>query len=108
MEERIFEIKPHTDKNSREFDLFILGKLKELKNIPSNRFNTVVRQVMKKKYSGRLWISEGNTEMWDGIKYQETNYICCPRSQKALSYFCLMLKQEESNITVVNGFLSPV
>ena len=46
MEDRIFEMEIKVDKNSKEFDLSVLEELKSLVNIPVNKFDTMVRQII--------------------------------------------------------------
>lgn len=68
MEDVIFEMNMKVDKNSWEFDLGLLEELKALKNIPVNKFNTVVRNIMKKKSSCKLWFNDNTVDKWDGKK----------------------------------------
>lgn len=104
------EILISVNKNSRDFDLTLLEELKQLKNIPTNKFDTYVRKIMRKKSSCKLWIDKSNRECWDGSerKSKKTNYRCCPTSQKANYYFCLILNESTDGITVADGFLSAV
>ena len=80
MEDRIFEmdIKTNVNKNSREFDLVLLEELKTLVNIPTEKFDTVVKKIMKKKSSCKLWWDNKTVNEWNGKEYQEVNYRCCP------------------------------
>ena len=55
MEDKIFEMKLSIDKNSREFDLTLLEKIKKLSNIPVNKFDSV----MKKLWSGKVVVNCG-------------------------------------------------
>ena len=108
MEDRIFEMEIKENKNSREFDLSLLEELKTLVNIPVNKFDTMVRQIMKKKSSCKLWFDNKTVEEWNGKEYQEVNYRCCPSSHKARYFFCLVLDRKEDGITVTDGFLRAV
>lgn len=45
MEDKIFEMKLSIDKNSREFDLTLLEKIKKLSNIPVNKFDSVMKKL---------------------------------------------------------------
>lgn len=108
MENVIFEMDIKVDKNSREFDLGLLEELKALKNIQVNKFNTVVRKIMKKKSSCKLWFDDNTVNEWDGREYRKANYVCCPSSHRARHYFCLVLDKNDNEITVMDGFLSAV
>ena len=108
IEDRIFEMEIKADKNSKEFDLSLLEELKSLVNIPVNKFDTMVRQIMKKKSSCKLWFDNKPVKEWNGKEYQEVNYRCCPSSHKARYFFCLMLDRREDGITVTDGFLRAV
>ena len=108
MENTIFDMEIKVDKNSREFDLSLLEELKTLSNIPVNKFDTVVKKIMKKKSSCKLWYDNKTVSEWDGKEYQEVNYRCCPSSHKAKYFFCLMLDRNENGITVLDGFLRAV
>lgn len=108
MEDRIFEMELPVDKNSREFDLALLQELKTLKDIPINKFDTLMKKIMKKKSSCKLWWDNKPVKEWDGKEYRDTNYRCCPSSHKARYYFCLMLDRKETGISVLDGFLSAV
>ena len=55
MEDRIFEMELPVDKNSREFDFALLQELKTLKDIPVNKFDALMKKIMKKKSSCKLW-----------------------------------------------------
>ena len=110
MEDKIFEmdIKTNVNKNSREFDLVLLEELKTLVNIPTEKFDTVVKKIMKKKSSCKLWWDNKTVNEWNGKEYQEVNYRCCPSSHKANYFFCLILDRNENGITVLDGFLRAV
>lgn len=106
-EDTIFDMEIPIDKNSKEFDLSLLEELKQLKDIPVNKFDFLVRKIMRKKSSCKLWFDNKTvTERWDGKEMRETNYRCCPTSRKAYSCFCLMLDRRAEGITVLDGFLS--
>lgn len=106
-EDTIFYMEIPIDKNSKEFDLSLLEELKQLKGIPVNKFDSLVRKIMRKKSSCKLWIDNKTvTERWDGKEDRRTNYRCCPTSRKAYSCFCLMLDRRTEGITVTDGFLS--
>lgn len=106
-EDTIFDMEIPIDKNSKEFDLSLLEELKQLKDIPVNKFDSLVRKIMRKKSSCKLWIdNKAVTERWNGKEDRKTNYRCCPTSQKAYSCFCLMLDRRAEGITVLDGFLS--
>lgn len=47
MEDKIFEMKLSIDKNSREFDLTLLEKIKKLSNIPVNNIEELSRMVQE-------------------------------------------------------------
>ncbi len=108
MEDRIFEMEIKVDKNSREFDLALLEELKTLANIPVNKFDTVVKKIMRKKSSCKLWWDNKTVNEWNGKEYLKVNYRCCPSSHKANYFFCLMLDRNENGITVLDGFLRAV
>ena len=96
------------NKNSRAFDLVLLEELKLLKDIPANKFEKTVRRIMRQKTSIKLWSSDRTSEEWDGEKYQEINFMCCPMSHKANYFFCLKLDKNDTTITVLDGFLRAV
>lgn len=112
MEDRLFEmpLKVKVNKNSKEFDLALLEEIKALSNIPTAKFDTIIRKIMKKKSSCKLWFTNTPSTEWDYDRksYRECNYRCCPSSHKAGSYFCLILDRKESGITVLDGFLSSI
>lgn len=108
MEDIIFEMEIKADKNSREFDLSLLEELKTLSNIPLNKFDAVVKKIMKKKSSCKLWRDNKTVNEWNGKEYQEVNYRCCPSSRKARYFFCLMLDISNDRVTVIDGFLRAV
>lgn len=108
MEDRIFEMKLSIDKNSREFDLRLLEEIKKLSNIPVNKFDSVMKKIMKRKSSCKLWWDNKEVKEWDGKQDRICNFRCCPESHKARYFFCLVLDRKESGITVVDGFLRAV
>lgn len=108
MEDILFDLPLNIDKNSREFDLELLEEIKMLSNIPANKFDSIMRKIMRKKSSCKLWFTNTPSKEWDGKSYRECNYKCCPASHKAKNYFCLMLKRTENGITVLDGFLVAV
>ena len=108
MEDRLFEIPLNVDKNSHEFDLALLEEIKTLRNIPVEKFNSVIRRIMSKKSSCKLWFTNNPSREWDGKSYRDCNYRCCPSSHKARNYFCLMLDRTDNDITVKDGFLTAV
>lgn len=108
MEDRIFEMKLSIDKNSREFDLTLLEEIKKLSNIPVNKFDLVMKKIMKRKSSCKLWWDNKEVKEWDGKQDRICNYRCCPESHKARYFFCLVLDRKESGITVTDGFLKAV
>jgi hypothetical protein len=110
MEDRIFEMELPVDKNSKEFDLKLLQQIKELKNIPVDKFDLLMKKLMKRKSSCQLWWDNKEVSEWDyeSKSYKKCNYRCCPSSHKARNYFCLILDREGSEITVVDGFLTSI
>lgn len=110
MEDKIFDmdIMANVNKNSRKFDLALLEELKTLNNIPAEKFDTVVKKIMKKKSSCKLWWDNKTVNEWNGKEYQEVNYRCCPSSHNTNFFFCLMLDRNENGITVLDGFLRAV
>lgn len=107
MEDRLFEIEPIIDKNTKKFDEELLKSMIGLR-IPTNKFKTEMRKIMRKKSSCKLWWSNKPTKIWDGKECHEVNYRCCPSSHKARSYFCLVLDRTEDFITIQNGFLEAI
>lgn len=107
MEDILFDIKPIVDKNSWEFDKQLLKSIIGL-SIPTKKFDTEMKRIMKKKSSCKLWWDNKETTIWDGKEYHEVNYRCCPSSHKARCYFCLVLDRTEDFITIKNGFLSAI
>lgn len=107
--ESIFDYVPTVNKNTEEFDIFILEQLKKIAVHPA-KFESAVRKIMRQKSSCKLWWDNKPTKMWnyETKSYQEVNYRCCPSSHKANNYFCLVLKRTENLITVEHGFLSAV
>lgn len=95
-------------KNSKEFDLALLGELKALKNVPVEEFDDCVKKIMRKKSSCSLWHDNKPVHEWDGEEYRYVNYRCCPSSTNAYHYFCLVLDRQETGICVVDVFLSAV
>lgn len=108
MEDRLFEIPQNVDKNSREFDLALLEEIKNLTNIPAGKFDSVIRKIMRKKSSCKLWFTNNHSREWDGKSYRDCDYRCCPSSRKARYYFCLMLDRTNNGVTVKDGFLTAV
>ena len=49
MEEKIFEttLPLYIDKNSKEFDLALLEEIKQLSDIPVNKFDTLMKKISK-------------------------------------------------------------
>lgn len=71
-EDAIFDMEIPIDKNSKEFDLSLLEELKQLKGIPINKFDSLVRKIMRKKSSCKLWIDNKTvTERWDEKNIEE-------------------------------------
>lgn len=108
MEDKIFDLPLKVDKNSREFDIKLLEEIKKLSNIPMEKFDSVMRKIMKKKSSCKLWFEYAPSKQWDGNSYRDCNYRCCPSSHRTRSYFCLLLDKKETGITVIDGFLTAV
>lgn len=108
MEDIIFESIPTADKNSREYDIALLEEIKKLSNIPVKKFDTIIRQIMRKKSSYKLWFTNNPSREWDGKTYRDCNYRCCPSSHKARYYFCLVLERNKTGINVIDGFLSAI
>lgn len=108
MEDRIFEMSLQVDKNSREFDLALLEEIKKLSDIPANKFDSLMKKIMRRKSSCKLWCDDKEVYEWDGIEERKVNYRCCPSSHKARSLFCLILDRKETGITVLDGFLRAV
>ena len=112
MEDTIFDmpINMNINKNSQAFDLALLEKLKQLKNIPVNKFDATIRRIMRNKSSCKLWYDNKLVQEWDAGKLtmRNTNYRCPPKSRKAGNYFCLMLDRQPDGISVIDGFLSPI
>jgi hypothetical protein len=110
MEDRIFEMELPVDKNSKEFDLKLLQQMKKLKNIPADKFDLLMKKLMKQKSSCKLWLDNKESSKWDykTKSYRKCNYRCCPTSRKARHYFCLILDRKDSGITVVDGFLTSI
>lgn len=106
MEDRIFDMPLQIDKNSREFDLSLLEEIKKLSDIPVNKFDSLMKKIMRKKSSCKLWWDNKEVFEWDGKENRKVNYRCCPSSHKARHYFCLVLDRKETGITVLDGFLS--
>jgi len=96
------------DKNSRRFDLELLEEIKSFKHIPVDKFDALMQKTMKKKSAKKLWWDNKLAKEWDGEKYREVNYRCCPSSYKARYYFCLVLDRNDDGITVLDGFLSVI
>ena len=61
----------------------------------------MVRQIMKKKSSCKLWFDNKTVKEWNGKDYQEVNYRCCPSSHKARYFFCLVLDRKEKGINLL-------
>lgn len=108
MDDRIFENPIIVNRNSHEFDLALLERIKQLKNIPAVKFDTIIRKIMREKSSCKLWFTNNPSKEWDGKRYRDCNYRCCPSSHKAGNYFCLILERTEKGITVKDGFLTAV
>ena len=106
MEDMLFESPLAVNKNSIEFDLTLLEEIKKLSNVPTKKFDTIMRKIMKKKSSCKLWFTNKPSKEWDGKTYRDCNYRCCPVSRKAGYYFCLFLERNKTGITVIDGFLS--
>lgn len=106
MEDRLFEMPSNIAKNSREFDLALLDEMKSLRNIPVRKFDSMIRKIMRKKSSCKLWFTNNPSREWNGREYRDCNYRCCPSSHNAKHYFCLMLHRTENEITVTDGFLT--
>jgi hypothetical protein len=98
------------DRNSTQFDKMLLEELKQLKNIPPNKFMSEVRKIMRKKSSAKLWFDNKSVEEWNPFeqKREKCNFRCCPSSRNAGFYFCLQLNRTDEKIDVIDGFLSPV
>ena len=110
MEENIFEttLPLYVDKNSKEFDLALLEEIKQLSDIPVNKFDVLMKKIMRKKSSCKLWWDNKTVQEWTGTEYRTCNYRCCPSSHKANYFFCLVLDRKETGITVLDGFLRAV
>lgn len=110
MEEKILEttLPLYIDKNSKEFDLTLLEEIKQLSDIHVNKFDTLMKKIMRKKSSCKLWWDNKTVQEWTGTEYRTCNYRCCPSSHRANYFFCLVLDRNETGITVVDGFLRAV
>ncbi len=109
MEDNLFDLAfNNVDKNSREFDLELLKEIKSLSNIPVNKFDSIMRKIMRKKTTCKLWFTNIPSNEWDGKSYRYCNYRCCPSSHKARHFFCLVLNRDRDFITVTDGFLTAV
>lgn len=108
MKDRLFEMELPIDKNSREFDLLLLEEIKKLSHIPVNKFDALMKKIMRRKSSCQLWWSNKEVSEWDGKQNRICNYRCCPSSHKARHFFCLVLDRRENGITVTDGFLKAV
>ena len=108
MKDKIFEtdLPLRIDKNSREFDLALLEEIKQFSDIPVNKFDTLMKKIMRKKSSCKLWWDNKTVQEWTGAEHRTCNYRCCPSSHKARHFFCLVLDRKETGITVLDGFLS--
>lgn len=104
MEDKLFEMELPMNKNSKEFDLQLLQSMIG-KTIQTEKFETEMRKIFKKKSSCKLWWSNMPTELWDGKEYHHVNYRCCPASHRARFIFGLCLKRTEDYITIQDGFL---
>jgi hypothetical protein len=109
----LFDTTPKIDKYSFEFDLTILEQLKQIKTTPE-LFGDAVKKIMKQKSRAELWVSDAPHNIWvvneerSGGRYQAVNYRCCPTSKKAKFYFCLLLDKSDSEISVIDGWLTSV
>ena len=110
MEDKLFDISlsVQVDKNSREFDLALLEEIKQLSDIPTQKFDALMKKIMRKKSSCKLWWDNKTVQEWTGTEYRTCNYRCCPSSHKANYFFCLVLDRKETGITVLDGFLRAV
>ena len=110
MEENIFEttLPLYVDKNSKEFDLALLEEIKQLSDIPVNKFDALIKKIMRKKSSCKLWWDNKPVDLWDGKEYHRVNYRCCPSSHKARYIFGLVLDRGEDIVIVKDGFLEAV
>ena len=95
-------------KNSKEYDKRLLEKMKKLKDVPVEKFDSLVEKILKKKSKKDLWVSYRRGYEWDGIQMRETNYRCCSGVGNVKNVFCLVLNENSENITVEDGFLSEV
>lgn len=110
MTENLFDIAPKINRNSVEFDKQLLENLKQLKDIPTNKFMASVRKIMRQKSSCKLWFTNNQSKEWDADErvYKDCNFRCVPTTRKAKSYFCLWLDRTEKTITVTDGFLTSI
>lgn len=107
MEDRIFEMELTVDKNSREFDLQLLKSMIG-KTFKTEKFETEMKKIFRKKSSCKLWWDNKSVDLWDGKEYHKVNYRCCPSSHKARNIFGLVLDRNEDYIVIKDGFLGAV
>ena len=107
MEDIIFKMELPVDKNSREFDLELLNSIIG-KTFKTNKFETEMRKIFRKKSSCKLWWNNKPYDLWDGKEYHRVNYRCCPSSHKARYIFGFILNENKDYIMVENGFLQAV
>lgn len=53
-EDKIFDLPLNVDKNLREYDIELLKEIKKLSNVPLEKFDSVMRKIMRKKSSCKL------------------------------------------------------
>lgn len=104
MKDRIFEMEFPVDKSSKEFDLKLLNSMIG-KTFKTEKFETEIKKIFRKKSSRKLWWSNGLVNLWDGEEYHKVNYRCCPSSHNAKYIFGFMLDRNEEYIIIKNGFL---
>lgn len=107
MEDRIFEMELPVDKSSKEFDLKLLKSIIG-KTFKTEKFETEMRKIFRRKSSCKLWWDNKPVDLWDGKEYHKVNYRCCPSSHKARYIFGLVLERNEGYIVIKDGFLEAV
>lgn len=102
-----FDMPHKINKNNLEFDRKILSELVGME-IPTKKFESVMRKIMRQKSSCSLWWSNHPMRIWDGKEYHDVDYRCCPSSHKARNLFCLVLERTEETIKIMEGYLEAV
>lgn len=107
MKDRIFKMEFPVDKSSKEFDLKLLNSMIG-KTFKTEKFETEMRKIFRRKSSCKLWWDNKPVDLWDGKEYHKVNYRCCPSSHKARYIFGLVLERNEGYIVIKDGFLEAV